>query len=103
MAEDAQSMCAYPTEKPLQLPMVTDSLVKVLVEEMTGTPNGWSEWEQTGNVVMDVLSWLWDGVAVDKVRETGTGDLIDAEFDMYRQHLSNVQGKIIAGGTFNVL
>lgn len=57
-----------------------------IVSELAGS-DAWNNWTNDGNVLIEnFFFWLWDGVALDEVFETGIEDLIMQEFDMYLWH-----------------
>ena len=66
---------------------------KAIVEEAVGG-GAWSRWEDEGNLIVnDLFSWLWDGVTTDAQHESGIGEMIDEEFDMYLHHQRDRNGK----------
>lgn len=72
--EDALGVYSFPTEQQLSLPIIDDATAWQLVAEVTNGPQAWKEWKEKGNLIADVFSWLWEGVEVDGVWESGIGD-----------------------------
>lgn len=65
----------------LQIPELSSSHAQVIVAEFTGL-QGWEPWQESGHLVVDLFSWLWDGVD----DEEGIGAQIVDEWAMYNFH-----------------
>ena len=66
---------------------LSNEQAKEIVGELAGT-EAYKTWEETGNVAIeDSFSWPWKWIHTDTESESGIGQLIDEEFEMYQHHL----------------
>lgn len=92
VAADALGVAKYISEIP-PVAVVSDELIKAILEEATGLDNAGSLWEKDGNLIVDMFGWLFEGITVDGQHEEGITSLIDDEFEMYRHYLRLVNGR----------
>ena len=58
----------------------------------------WANWHQEGKfVALETFDWLWTGVQTNDDQESGVGDLIESESDMYVHHLGNRNARAYLG------
>lgn len=89
---DARGVYAYDTVVQPTVPRLDDSDAKRIVDEIAGKAGTWETWQQDGNLVIDMFTWLWHGIDVDGGHESGVGDLIDTELMMYEHHQGKLNG-----------
>ena len=81
-----------PKSLHLLAPLQTSQAQKVV--EIIAGPGAWEAWERDGNlIVKNLFGWLWDGVDDGDEHESGIGDLIMEEFDMYLHHQQERNGR----------
>ena len=83
--------------------VLSDDLVGAVLAEITKLGNAAMVWKEEGNLIVDMFGWLFEGVVVDDQQEDGIAPLIDYEFQMYRHHLRNVNGKPNRGWLRNMV
>ncbi len=93
----------YAVERSSLLMRYDEDTARMIVLEIAG-PTAWEDWHQDGNVVAPQLfEWLWYGAVDGNNRESGIGDLIDMEYDLYLHHLGARNGKSNLGWLRNML
>ncbi|KAL8788068.1 MAG: hypothetical protein Q9195_007482 [Heterodermia aff. obscurata] len=66
---------------------------QVIVAELA-RPDAWAQWKQDGNLIINGLfDWLWTGTSLGGSIETGIGDMMAEEFDVYLHHQRERNGK----------
>lgn len=79
---------------PPRLTAIADIHAAQLVKEISGSADAWSEWLETGNLVVGGLfAWIFDGISSDTGYEAGIGPQIEEEFLMYEHHQREINGK----------
>lgn len=76
----------FPAQNPVQVIEPTLPLFRRLITLLSGTPDSWQHWKDRGNITLDLLSWLWEGIVLDHESELGVADFIDEEFRMHRYY-----------------
>lgn len=103
MEEDSLGAFKFPTERVSLLMPYNEATARRIVEEVAGL-NTWEEWERDGNtVVKGFFDWLWIGVEDGDEKESGISDLIDLEFNLYRHHFGERNGKPNLGWQRNMI
>ena len=83
--------------------MLSDDLVGAVLAETIKLGNAAIVWEEEGNLIVNMFGWLFEGVVMDDQQEDGIAPLINHEFQMYRHHLQNVNGKPNRGWLLNMV
>lgn len=45
-------------------------------------------WEEDGSLIFDMFTWLFNGLTIDGVHESGVEDLIDEKFNLLDLNLA---------------
>ena len=102
---DADSLGAfrYPAERTTLLIGYDEKRANEIVDELAGS-GAWETWKEDGTIVAEgFFDWLWNGIRDGESTETGIGSLIDLEFDLYKHHLGERNGKPNLGWQRNML
>ena len=76
----------YPSQIESLLDTFDETQAKTLIDDIVG-PGAWDAWHTNGNIIVKSLfDWVWEGVKMGDVVESGIGSLIDEEFDVYHHH-----------------
>lgn len=82
------------TQSKLTVPKLTDDRAEQIVDGIALQVGTWQAWKKDRNMVLDMFSWIWEGIHVDGQDEAGIGNSVDEELSMWEHH----QGKIIGHG-----
>lgn len=90
--DDDLGIYAYASQANLNVLQLFDAQAACIVNKIACSSQAWTNWFTNGTLIINMFSWLWDGIDVDGVHKEGIGKQINEEFAMYSHYQCRFNG-----------